>query len=562
MVEEDEDDADWCMSSEKEKEINEEDEEFDRDESMSKNPCKRPRFSSRDKEKVLDFIRKPGTKIAEAVREINETWPGFHSVTRQHVHYWLNPKEPKPMGRPVDAAFEKAVLDNLISKALTPEGTTVNVAYSRAIIVAAARRVQEEARFAGNRLVQSLDFSDGWVTGFLQRHDLHRRRISGVERMNYPTKEEVQKVLDDIRAFFVSNDLTPDDIINADETGIFYGAQPLYQYVGAKEKRAAAPESDEKARFTAMVCASADGIVYPTFYIVKCTVQDTTDYTSSRVLNAFLTDNTFNPATVVQGQQRRPWMKREWQRELRLPVKKDVWVTKTYKRSYLLNVDTGDVITVQNNAWNDTVGTAMWFDVVLGPAAEKRKRPFLLIWDNCGCHTVPALQEVCINRPFPIYAMRLPPNMTALLQVMDLVVNGPLKAAIRRARCEQLIDHFRTWKAARAAELQKPPAMQQLPPFSPPKPTQIQGIKTTIDALGTLACRDSFKCALRRTFITACQAPDPTHGFRRYPGHEEMKKLTRGDGAASTPFSIIMDQVAGLSFAERGAEEELSALSI
>ena len=38
--------------------------------------------------------------------------------------------------------------------------------------------------------------------------------------------------------------------------------------------------------------------------------------------------------------------------------------------------------------------------------------------------------------------LNLPPNMTDVLQVMDLVVNAPLKAGIRRVRCDSLYDYF------------------------------------------------------------------------------------------------------------------------
>ena len=39
--------------------------------------------------------------------------------------------------------------------------------------------------------------------------------------------------------------------------------------------------------------------------------------------------------------------------------------------------------------------------------------------------------------------------MTDVLQVMDLVVNGPVKAGIRRKRCDQLFEYFQDWKLRR-----------------------------------------------------------------------------------------------------------------
>jgi len=54
-----------------------------------------------------------------------------------------------------------------------------------------------------------------------------------------------------------------------------------------------------------------------------------------------------------------------WTRQLTFKNKKQVMETQTYKRPYLLHTD-GSVITVQKNAWMDSVGIAMWCDTLLG----------------------------------------------------------------------------------------------------------------------------------------------------------------------------------------------------
>ena len=135
----------------------------------------------------------------------------------------------------------------------------------------------------------------------------------------------------------------------------------------------------------------------------------------------------------------RLWELELWTRPLKL---KNKTLRKSfswqYKRPYLRHTLSGDVITVHNKAWNDTAGTAMWADVILGPyqvrrAAEGASLPLLLVWDNCGPHTVAALDEVFDEHK--VLVRQLPPRMTSVLQIMDLVVNGPVKAAIRKARC-------------------------------------------------------------------------------------------------------------------------------
>ena len=77
---------------------------------------------------------------------------------------------------------------------------------------------------------------------------------------------------------------------------------------------------------------------------------------------------------------------------------------------YLRHTLSGDVITVHNKAWNDTAGTAMWADVILGPyqvrrAAEGASLPLTQwqLWTKCDEHKMLVRQ--------------LPPRMTSVLQI-------------------------------------------------------------------------------------------------------------------------------------------------
>ena len=167
--------------------------------------------------------------------------------------------------------------------------------------------------------------------------------------------------------------------------------------------------------------------------------------------------------------------KRVWTRKIALPQhqgkkKDDVVEEKEYKRPYLINNVTGDVVSVQDKAWNDSVYTCLYVDVLLGPTKEKLGKLFL-VWDSCGPHTVQAVKDVFAE--WGIDVAQLPVRMTSLLQIMDLVVNGPVKAAVRDARCQQLVGHLRAFLAARKLEDDKPVAERVYAPFSPPpKPTQ------------------------------------------------------------------------------------------
>ena len=73
---------------------------------------------------------------------------------------------------------------------------------------------------------------------------------------------------------------------------------------------------------------------------------------------------------------------------------------------------------------------------------------------------------------------------------MDLIVNGPVKAGIRRARCEALYDFFQSWKVKRLqAQVNKMP----LPKFQPPKPKVTDGLRTLLKVCDETFATDAFQ---------------------------------------------------------------------
>ena len=65
------------------------------------------------------------------------------------------------------------------------------------------------------------------------------------------------------------------------------------------------------------------------------------------------------------------------------------------------------------------------------------------------------------------YKVRKSPNknMTGELQVLDLVVNGPLKAHIRTVRANRLYKSFQDYKIIRANDHLLPKALRRNPEF-------------------------------------------------------------------------------------------------
>ena len=95
----------------------------------------------------------------------------------------------------------------------------------------------------------------------------------------------------------------------------------------------------------------------------------------------------------------------------------------------------------------------------------------LVMWcDNCSIHKVEKLKPIW--EAANVVPAFLPPNLTHLLQVMDLVVNGPIKAHIRSLRSDRLMNYFNRYNITFTAELNKPKEQSKIPKWDPPKPTE------------------------------------------------------------------------------------------
>ena len=480
---------------------------------------KRRTHTIEEKQRALDSVKHLGTvgEKAKALQKVS----GFEYIQGRDITRWEVNKVPKKMGKPRNCEFDHDVLDQMVYTQVAnkddPDSVAViaNVAYSYQAIVVAARLVQKWPVYQSDPKVAKLMFSHVWVKDFIDRNDLHRRRVSTTDKV-LPPILEVQDIMKEIAEAQANFEL--DEIISADETGVFYGLQPKNQYVStltAGDVRGAAPDSDEKARFTSMQAGVAGtagapnkGAMLASFNIVKCS-STKPDLSNTRVLKEIHTRPGF---TVADG-----WELLHWKRTLTILNKKKEEVSATYSRPYLKEKETGTIITIQHKAWMDTAGICMWLDTLLGPHFASKRGKAYLIWDNCGSHCVHAIKPVL--EQWGITEKKLPKNMTGKLQVMDLVVNGPYKAAIRRKRISSLFMYFQSWKINRLQEMAKAPEERNLPPFKPPKPDLYSGLKNSFEVECEIFTKDSFREALARTFVAAGQAPGKDGKFQIYKTH-------------------------------------------
>ena len=172
----------------------------------------------------------------------------------------------------------------------------------------------------------------------------------------------------------------------------------------------------------------------------------------------------------------------------------------------------------------DSVGACMWADLVIGPWARASGRAKLLVWDNCGPHKVAAVLAVLAE--WRVAVVFLPPNLTDVLQVMDLVVNGPLRAHARRARCVALFDCFQGWRRAREDALRAGAGDE--PAFAPPKPQLADGLRVLRSVAAGLFSQAKFKEGLARSFVSVglAEADTATGAFVEYSSHPARGTMT------------------------------------
>jgi hypothetical protein len=271
------------------------------------------------------------------------------------------------------------------------------------------------------------------------------------------------------------------------------------------------------------------GNILPMFHIIKCTVHGA-DLRSSTVISALHKKDGFR---AVDG-----WTLKLWERELTLKVK-NVETTLRYYRPYIVHTD-GTVITTQHKAWMDSVGMCMWADLVIGPWAKTSGRKKLLVCDSCGPHTVAAVQAVFAE--WGIAIELLPVNMTDVLQVMDLVVNGPLKAHMRRFRCTELFNYFQSWKLTWATELAKPVGTRVMPAFLPPKPKLIDGLQTLAKVSKDVFSTPAFQKGVQSSFVKVGLVKGALDKFVEYTSHsreEILLILAPADSVKAEEFAVV-----------------------
>lgn len=335
------------------------------------------------------------------------------------------------------------------------------------------------------------------------------------------------------------------EIVNVDETPSYLAPPLLFKYGVAGEQRTAIPDDpNEKNRITAVVGLNGEGGALPPVHIIKTSITGD-DQSNQRVLTKLKAD---------LGGDNEGWVQREWTRRVMVSGKE-----KTFVRPYIINTKNGRVIWAQAKAYQDTAGLIMYLDLVLTPYKDRiGASKIALVWDNCSCHL--NKDVILAHQAAGVHVEPLIRDMTDQLQPVDIIANGPLKAAQRRNRAGQLYDYHQTYVGdcrAMAA------AGKPLPIFKPPNATLLSFIRMHHEIWDDTFGSEAFRAAARRVFINVGICPTDGGAYIEYTSHEDPvyinkpKRLFNFLGLSEPPdsTSFLATSLFELDFGEDDSEE-------
>ncbi|XP_042897244.1 jerky protein homolog [Parasteatoda tepidariorum] len=246
--------------------------------------------------------------------------------------------------------------------------------------------IVEKARKFGQDLgvaESECNYSDGWLRNFKFRHGIRKLGVTG-ETLS-ANQNSAEKYKDKFEKIVADNDLTPEQIYNADETGLLWRCLPTSTLAGGGEKAAKGLKKN-KDRLTVLLCANASGNHRVTPFVI--------------------------------GKSAKP---RTFKNVTHSPVQYDA----------------------QSNAWMTAALFKDWFFHHFVPEVKESFKSLglpdgtkaILLLDNCKAH--PPVDELVSGN---IVATLLPPNITSLIQPMDQGVIQNFKCFYGRSFIQGLLN--------------------------------------------------------------------------------------------------------------------------
>jgi hypothetical protein len=430
---------------------------------------------------------------------------GFTSLDRRTVQRIKGGTHIGARGKPVNKEFELAVLSRVLfqtlSKVTQVTDITGNILHSLSMLsLAATALMAENTKFRECPIVNRLHFSLKWAAGVCRRNRLAKRAITCKTTADMPDPLVIRNTQRCIQQEIVAGGYVPADMLSCDESGINWKAGETHLYCPVGSERPPA-DGDDKLRITIHLGGNGEGDMMPSHTILKTACKDDARQEASTKLRVML-------GKLAAMQPDEGWQLGTWTKCLDFGKG-----PKTYVRTYLINRD-GDLITLQKNAWMDSAGCICWLELVVVPWALRHGRRPFIVWDNFSAHINAAqvIEEGQVQLNVPVKFALLPPRCTRNLQVMDLVTNAVLKAAMRKLRLARLYNDFQNFRFQYAQA-----TLEAKPVFQPPEIKEVDGIVDLLRATRDAFHRDAFRDGMKRAFIKVGLVKLPSDRFELYP---------------------------------------------
>ena len=115
-----------------------------------------------------------------------------------------------------------------------------------------------------------------------------------------------------------------------------------------------------------------------------------------------------------------------------------------------------------------------------------------------------------------------PPNMTRELQVMDLVVNGPIKKRLRKFRIDNMLSYMESF---RAQFFQATYQHQMIPKFAPPTPKYQDTVLQMLHMMETTFKDKKIQDSIGRSFLKVGLSKNSSGACNVYRGDKSKGKL-------------------------------------
>lgn len=427
--------------------------------------------------------------VAKIISEELTAWkvPNLCDISPQKIKYWseFHEKTRKNEGRErflkEREEFDRTLLSKLMLAIEEIEDDVKrykiiqNITYSYEMIRIAGAEVLKVDKWKNHPHFGKLTFSNYWCRRLFLRIGFTRRKSSR-EKKNIPSIDRINEVMKKHRLLYISNNHSAESAVNFDETAYTYAIGEKFLFA-PKDSVRGEVDDNQKLRITAGLSVNGLGDFLRLFIIIKHSVKNPTDESSIMVLKSLRKQ-------LGPDDETNEWDFAYWEKDIN---------GVHYKCGYLRHKILHHIIVSQTKAWMNEIKFSMLIDLVFYPYLQNLRTndptKHLMLWmDNCRSHTTPFLKEQMNN--LDIDTCFFPENTTAMLQPLDLVVNGPIKKHTRHNKAKRIFAQFQTYMGN---IINNDGANDNIETFTPSKPKLKDAIIDLIDLLTSYKDNEQMK---------------------------------------------------------------------